>query len=153
MYIVKSMEVIKVFAQLPYMEVLDSVVHVAASILTLAALIALIWPKNRKWLIEKLTSEEKAKKKEEDRIINEKRIEVLEEKQVMFNSIILVLLHDRLFQSCLLNIERGYTTIPDLENIDDIYKLYKKNGGNGTGTSLYETVHKLEIKGDIIEKK
>jgi len=107
----------------------------------------LLIPKSRKWLRNKILSEEKEREKEESLLDSEKRVECLEKKQEMFDSIALMLLHDRLFQSCLLNIDRNYTTIPDLENIDNIYELYRLNGVNGTGKRLYEAVHKLELKG------
>jgi len=142
-----SLSLVDIFMCFPYMSVLDNITHVASSVLTISTLLMLLIPKSRKWLRNKILSEEKEREKEESLLDSEKRVECLEKKQEMFDSIALMLLHDRLFQSCLLNIDRNYTTIPDLENIDNIYELYRLNGGNGTGKRLYEAVHKLELKG------
>lgn len=58
---------------------------------------------------------------------------------------ILALLHDRLYQSCSIFIERGYCTIEDRNNLEYLYTPYKALGGNGTGESLYNKCLELPI--------
>lgn len=54
--------------------------------------------------------------------------------------------HHEIFQACNSYIERGWVTSDDLEDLDYLYKPYKKLGGNGTGEFLYNKVHELELK-------
>ena len=62
----------------------------------------------------------------------------------------LALLKDRLFQSCLHYIEKGYCDVHSRESLEALYLAYSAMGGNGTGKQLYETVCKLPFtKGEM----
>lgn len=43
-------------------------------------------------------------------------------------------------------IERGYITKDEYETLQELYKPYKKLGGNGSGTKIMNEVEKLPIK-------
>lgn len=38
-------------------------------------------------------------------------------------------------------------TIEELEEFDEVYEIYHELGGNGTGTKMYDFVHKMKVKG------
>lgn len=42
--------------------------------------------------------------------------------------------------------ERGWVTIEELEDFENLYKAYHDLGGNGTGTKLKNDVEKLEVR-------
>ncbi len=70
------------------------------------------------------------------------RLEILEEGQV-------AILHNKIYMVCLHHIEKGFVTVDDLEDLDYLFKPYKKLGGNGTAEKLYEEVQSLKkIKRD-----
>jgi len=126
--------------------VFDFVVKLAAGIVTLSAAAALIWPKSRQWILKKLTASEaaeKARRKEEEA---EHRIAEVEGKVESVEKTVGVILHDRYFQACLFNLERGYTTSVDLENINYLWESYNACGHNGYGKALYEKVCSLDVK-------
>lgn len=60
----------------------------------------------------------------------------------------LALLKDRLFQSCLHYLEKGYCDVHSRESLEALYEAYKAMGGNGTGTTLYERTMALPFKKD-----
>ena len=43
-------------------------------------------------------------------------------------------------------IERGWITKDEYDTIQDLYKPYKKLGGNGSGTKIMNEVEKLPLK-------
>lgn len=55
------------------------------------------------------------------------------------------LLHDRLFEACLLCIKQQYVTPEELDNIDHMFKPYELLGGNGTVKKLVKDVKHLPI--------
>lgn len=59
---------------------------------------------------------------------------------------VMAILHDRIYQSCQLYINREYCTVEDMKNLEYLYKSYHDLGGNGTGTELYKRCCKLSIK-------
>lgn len=61
----------------------------------------------------------------------------------------LIILKDRILQSCRYFISKGFITVAARENITEMYLCYKKMGGNGTGKIIYEQAMKLKIK-DIV---
>ena len=58
----------------------------------------------------------------------------------------LIILKDRILQSCRYFITKGYITVAARENITEMYQCYKKMGGNGTGKIIYEQAMELKIK-------
>ena len=43
-------------------------------------------------------------------------------------------------------IERGWITKDEYDTLQDLYKPYKKLGGNGSGTKIMNEVEKLPLK-------
>lgn len=62
------------------------------------------------------------------------------------------LLHDRLYSACTRAVKRGWTTLTELDNIEHLYGVYHRLGGNGTGTELYKRVKQLPIKSESWEE-
>lgn len=58
----------------------------------------------------------------------------------------LIILKDRILQSCRYFITKGYITVAARENITEMYQCYRKMGGNGTGKIIYEQAMELKIK-------
>lgn len=52
----------------------------------------------------------------------------------------------RLVQLCKSHLEDGYITMPDLEQLTEMYKLYSGLGGNGQAKIYFDKVKELEIK-------
>lgn len=42
--------------------------------------------------------------------------------------------------------ERKYITVSELEHISEVYEIYHRMGGNGTGTLLYESLKEMEVR-------
>ncbi len=42
--------------------------------------------------------------------------------------------------------DKGYITLEGLEYVDETYEEYHAKGGNGSGTRLWEDIHKLPIR-------
>lgn len=59
---------------------------------------------------------------------------------------LLAILHDRIYQACEFNLQRGYCSIEEKKNIEYLYNSYHALGGNGTGTEIYNRVQSLPIK-------
>ena len=125
--------------------IFDFVVKLAAGIVTLSAAAAIIMPKSRQWIIKKLTASEAAEKEKAEKEEAERRIAEVEGKVESVEKTVGVILHDRYFQACLYNLERGYTTSVDLENINYLWESYNACGHNGYGLALYEKVCKLDV--------
>ena len=120
--------------------IFDFVVKLAAGIVTLSAAAAIIMPQSRAWILKKITANEETEKRIE-------RLETVEKDVEDVKETIIVLLHDRFFQSCLYNLKRGYTTSVDLENLDHLWKQYsKKYGMNGYGEAMYKKVKELDVR-------
>jgi len=126
--------------------VFDFIVKLAAGIVTLSAAAALIWPKSRQWILKKLTASEAAEKARQKEEEAERRIAEVEGKVESVEKTVGVILHDRYFQACLFNLERGYTTSVDLENINYLWESYNACGHNGYGRALYKKVCSLDVK-------
>lgn len=58
------------------------------------------------------------------------------------------LLRDRIVQSYYHYEERGWITLHGLENINAMYKEYHALGGNGTVTSLVNSIRELDVRDD-----
>lgn len=58
------------------------------------------------------------------------------------------LLRDRIVQSYYHYEERGWITLHGLENVNAMYKEYHALGGNGTVTSLVNSIRELEVRDD-----
>ena len=58
------------------------------------------------------------------------------------------LLRDRIVQSYYHYEECGWITLHGLENVNAMYKEYHALGGNGTVTSLVNSIRELEVRDD-----
>lgn len=58
------------------------------------------------------------------------------------------LLRDRIVQSYYHYEERGWITLHGLENVNAMYKEYHALGGNGTVTSLVNSIRELDVQDD-----
>lgn len=58
----------------------------------------------------------------------------------------LVILHDLIYRYCREAIVRGYTTFDEFDNINSLYSVYHKIGGNGTAERLYNEFCELPKK-------
>ena len=64
----------------------------------------------------------------------------------------LIILKDRILQSCRYFITKGYITVAARENITEMYNCYRKMGGNGTGKIIYEQAMELKIKDVMVSE-
>lgn len=74
------------------------------------------------------------------------RLKALTKEWGIIKEAIIALLHDRLIQSGMYYIERGYIYASELERFTALYNGYHGLGGNGTGTEIYERVQDLDIR-------
>lgn len=58
---------------------------------------------------------------------------------------LLALLHFRLYSNAEDTLRKGYTTIADVEDLENLYRAYKSLGGNGTGEKLYRDAMELPV--------
>lgn len=59
---------------------------------------------------------------------------------------LLALLHSKIYENCTIQIERGYTTISELDNLEYLWEGYSGLGGNGTGEKLVTDVKNLKVR-------
>lgn len=59
---------------------------------------------------------------------------------------LLALLHSKIYEKCTIQIERGYTTISELDNLEYLWEGYSGLGGNGTGEKLVTDVKNLKVR-------
>lgn len=62
----------------------------------------------------------------------------------------LVIMKDRILQTCRYFLSKGYITLSARENITEMYHCYQDMGGNGTGKLVYEQAMNLPIKDNHI---
>jgi hypothetical protein len=66
-----------------------------------------------------------------------KRVYGWKKEQELVKQGMLALLHDRLYQACQYYLKQRYCSIDDRDNLEYMFRPYKKLGGNGTGEELY----------------
>ncbi|MFM9413356.1 hypothetical protein ACKQTC_03135 [Peptococcus simiae] len=59
---------------------------------------------------------------------------------------LLALLHFRLYANAEDALKKGYTTVADIEDLENLYAAYKSLGGNGTGEKLYKDSMSLPVR-------
>lgn len=57
----------------------------------------------------------------------------------------LILLKDRILQSCRYFLNKGEISLGARENITEMYHCYERMGGNGTGKLIYDQTMKLKV--------
>lgn len=73
------------------------------------------------------------------------------DKKDLMKDLMVGIAHDRIMQSSMYYIERGYITRDEYENLMTyLYEPYKALGGNGSATHMIEEVNRLEIRNGLI---
>lgn len=84
--------------------------------------------------------------------IEEKNSRIEQELQVISHQVQkithsdLVIMKDRILQTCHYFLSKGYITLSARENVTEMYNCYQDMGGNGTGKLVYEQTMNLPIK-------
>lgn len=74
------------------------------------------------------------------------------DKKDVKTELLIGLAHDRIMQSGMYYIDRGYITPDEYENLYDyLYKPYKAMGGNGSAERIVEGVKKLPVRPHEVE--
>lgn len=74
------------------------------------------------------------------------------DKKDVRTELLIGLAHDRIMQSGMYYIDRGYITPDEYENLYDyLYKPYKAMGGNGSAERIVERVKKLPVRPHEVE--
>lgn len=81
------------------------------------------------------------------------RLKTKFKRQKVIESALIALLHDRLYQSCKTNLERGWCSIEDKKNMEYMFRPYKELGGNGTAESMYCQCQTLPVVKVFEEKE
>ena len=79
------------------------------------------------------------------------RLESMEQAMSQQNEIIGIVLHTLYFEACRRAINRGYTSIDELEDIKYLHKSYKSLNFNGLADALYEKVLDLKTKEELFK--
>ncbi len=58
---------------------------------------------------------------------------------------VLAMLHDRMWQASRYYLSKPSISMAELSNFDHLYTAYHQLGGNGTGTEIYNRVHKIPL--------
>ena len=77
-----------------------------------------------------------------------KKYKAGEERQKAVEMGVQALLRDRIVQAYYHYTERDWITLHGLEAVNAMYKEYHALGGNGTVTTLVETIRELEVRDD-----
>lgn len=56
------------------------------------------------------------------------------------------ILHDRIYSLCMFYIKQRWIDMDGLRNLEYLYRAYHREGGNGTGTELFNRAASLPIK-------
>lgn len=83
----------------------------------------------------------------------EAQLRRMEEKNNIQDMATITLLHDRLYNACEKALKNGKISLYTLDNITHLYTEYRRLGGNGTGTELFERVKNLPIIAETWEKE
>jgi len=84
----------------------------------------------------------KLKNEQEER---ERKFQEECEEQLLIKEGVLAILHDSLYRTCQYFLQKGAISIQDLDNLEYMYKSYRKLGGNGVCEELYERCKRLNI--------
>lgn len=77
-----------------------------------------------------------------------KKYKTAEKRQKAVELGVQALLRDRIVHAYYHYTERDWITLHGLENVNAMYKEYHALGGNGTVTTLVETLRELEVRDD-----
>lgn len=72
-----------------------------------------------------------------------KRKDEKEDERDWVKDAVMVILHDRLYESCRRYLSEGRVDESGYQNVTLIYNLYHDAGGNGSGTALYNQIESL----------
>lgn len=116
-----------------------------SSLIVVLSFISMIYTPTREKIISFFRDKKNIKTIEEDRQKVHDDISAMKNRMSVLEESSMTLLHDRLYSACIIALDRGYTNLSELENIEALYFSYHKLGGNGTGTKLYMRVTKLPV--------
>lgn len=77
-----------------------------------------------------------------------KKYKAGEKRQAAVELGVQALLRDRIIQAYYHYEERDWITLHGLENVNSLYEQYHALGGNGTVTTLVESLRELEVRDD-----
>ncbi len=124
-------------------------VDFCSSLIVVLTCAGLIYRPTRKKFQDASKDKKNIKHIEADKEEFKKRLEAMEKRVEIQELAEVTLLHDSLYKECRRSLKDGFTTFSSLDNIEHLYEVYKKLGGNGTGTLLVEKVKNLPVKTDI----
>lgn len=75
----------------------------------------------------------------------DKRMETLEGQGELRRKASLASLHDRIYQIYETVLDRGAITFDELDNLENLWRPYEAQGGNGSGQRMYERVKALPM--------
>lgn len=84
-------------------------------------------------------------KLKKEQVERTKKLEAESKEQALIKEGVLALLHDRIYQDCQYHLRNEKITVPDLNNLEYLYRGYRGLGGNGTGEELYKRCRALPI--------
>ena len=113
---------------------LEWVVKYAGGVVTILTAIALLSPYG-KHLINRLAAGS-----------TDKRLKAMEHTLSQEHEIIGTMLHSLFFSACRRAINRGWTTLDEIEDVNSLYETYKALNFNGYGDQLYKKF--LDLKTD-----
>lgn len=74
------------------------------------------------------------------------RIEGLAKESEDQREALCAILHDRIYSLCMCYIKQGWIDMDGLRNLEYLYRAYHREGGNGTGTELFNRAASLPMK-------
>lgn len=120
-------------------------VDFCSSLIVVLTCASLIYKPTRDRLKKALTNRDTLKHIEADKKDFDHRIASAEAQVHAEGEAVIVILHSELYKMCRRAIEAGTVSLSELDNIVDMYEIYNKLGGNGTGTLLYKKVCALPV--------
>jgi hypothetical protein len=124
-----------------------------SSLIVVLTAASMIYPKTRKNIIRHFRDRRQLEQLDADRLSLNRRLTAMDCRMDTIELSTVTVLHDRLYAACTRTIRRGWTTASEMDNIEHLYDVYHKLGGNGTGTALYMRVKQLPIKAEIWKEK
>ena len=117
--------------------ILEWLVKYAGGVVTILTAVALISPYRQK-IFKRLSAENSAD-----------RLTAIEDTLSQQKEINGKLLHSLFFSACRRAINRGWTTLDEIEDVNNLYETYKALNFNGYGDSLYKKFSDLKTDKEL----
>ena len=121
--------------------IFDWLIKYAGGIVTIVTAVTLL-STQKKYLAKKLSAGNTGE-----------RLQAIEQSLSQQNKITGKLLHSLFFSACRRALNRGYTSLDELEDISMLYESYKSLNFNGYGDELYKKVTELKTDKELTERK